>query len=823
MATSALIKNEYSSATGQIDLSATMGIASRRLSDHLIEIAEGQWAIWKWICLRAAGFRSDLTLQLAAPACGAAADRILALESRVEETRQEALITFRSALVRTTDEQTRKSLHRALKQFNKSKVPEKGDPSLEIYRLQFSDLCLQVQDARNQFQREFQSSVLEISARVRKMVGNSLFCQAVLLQNREAWCRVVQSLMRHGTGQVKRGFKERQNDEFIANYLQRYCLKNDTIGFFGPVGWARVVPWQTDLVARPGPALVSSSSVHFENWCIEAVARKMAEDRSLRPWMIPRILPFFFADGNSLLSPGSIRIALSPLQAAVLKRCSGDKSAREIALDILARRFRGVRTESQVYVVLQHFESEGVISWSFEIPICLEPERRLRNLLEKIEKKELREPLLGQVNTLDEHRENIARAIGDADQLERALEDLDRTFTQLTGKSSSKSPGAMYASRTLTYLDCRRDLEVEIGAEIVASLGTPLSLLLTSARWFTYRAAFAYREAFEKLYIELSQKSAQPSVDLLQFWTRIEPIIFDPERRVFNEVISDFQGRWERILRLDDGARQVEYTTQSLKPLVDELFAAPSAGWQLARYHSPDVMIAAPSVEAIRQGDYHFVLGEIHMAGNTVRFSFAVSQHPYPEELFESIKRDLPVPRVLPVAPRQWPRTTNRTSVALRSPEDYYLELSRDSVANGPRSQVIPISARVIESSSDGRLVVVRESWSFKAADIPFINEEDEQGRYVEARRWMRNKGLPHCVFVKVPVEVKPVYVDFDSPIYVEILTKLIRRWLVSDRARENITCTEMLPDPDHLWLLDSEGHTYTSELRIIARDLVEF
>jgi hypothetical protein len=24
----------------------------------------------------------------------------------------------------------------------------------------------------------------------------------------------------------------------IANYLQRYCLKNDTIGFYGPVGWA---------------------------------------------------------------------------------------------------------------------------------------------------------------------------------------------------------------------------------------------------------------------------------------------------------------------------------------------------------------------------------------------------------------------------------------------------------------------------------------------------------------------------------------------------------------------------------------------------------
>jgi hypothetical protein len=48
----------------------------------------------------------------------------------------------------------------------------------------------------------------------------------------------------------------------------------------------------------------------------------------------------------------------------------------------------------------------------------------------------------------------------------------------------------------------------------------------------------------------------------------------------------------------------------------------------------------------------------------------------------------------------------------------------------------------------------------------------------------------------------------------------MIRRTLASDRANEPITVTEMLPQPDELWLRDHEGQRYTSELRIVAHDL---
>lgn len=266
----------------------------------------------------------------------------------------------------------------------------------------------------------------------------------------------------------------------------------------------------------------------------------------------------------------------------------------------------------------------------------------------------------------------------------------------------------------------------------------------------------------------------------------------------------------------------------------------------------------------VRRGDYHFVLGEVHMAGNTVRFSFAVSQHRCREELFEAIRRDLPFRRILPVPPRQWPRTTNRTAIALRSPEDYLLEVSRDSIANGPRTQVLPISSLIVKQSAEGivvctrdrslqfdviefvgevlsgaavelikimrprkhtprvsidRLVIFRESWSFSGAEITFINHEENISATLKPRRWMQMHQLPRFAFVKVPVEVKPFFVDFDSPVYVEILVKMVRRLLASDRAAENISFTEMLPDPDHLWLPDSQGHRYTSELRMVMRD----
>jgi hypothetical protein len=829
-------------------------------------VPDEQWAFWRCICLRGAGFPADLPQLLTASHAVAAMTHLFSLETAAAEKIKTSINELRHSLDNTPDEACRKSLQRALKQLNKGRAPEKNGSCTDLLAQEIAALLFQVEEAKVQFINQFKNDVQDVSVKIRGIASDPQLRQAILLQNRAAFRRVLHSFAELNRQPAKRGFKERQNEELIASYLQRYCLKNDTIGFFGPVGWANVTDSQSGMEVHPGDRLVSKSTVYFENWCIEALADKMAANMSLRPWIAPRLLPFCRLEGAILYASGSLS-ALSQAHAATLQRCTGELMAREIAQQIIAMPELGMRTEGQVYGILQAYLSRGIISWMFEIPFCLHPEKKLRELLMKTGKEDLLRPLLEELDELDKRRQEIGLAIGDPDALDHALGELDATFTRLTNRSPTKAAGAMYAARTLVYQDCQRDVEVEIGPDILAGIGIPLSLLLNSARWFTYQAAAAYRNGLRPIYEELAQKNNDRKVDLMQFWARIEPLIFDPDLRLFNEILPEFQNRWEAVLHVPWDERRVNYKSAELKPRVKSLFAMPRAGWQLARYHSPDVMIAAPSVDAIRRGDCMFVLGEVHMASNTIRFSFAVSQHERPEELFNAIQTDLPEPHVVPVPPRHWPRITNRTSLTLVSHRDHYLEVSNAPVAPAQRSRILPISAFAVEESQEGlvvrsrdgslkfdaieflgellssaaielvkivrprphvpritidKLVIVRESWSFLASELGFIHPEAEHERFLQAGRWMRQHDLPRFVFVRVSVEVKPFYLDFESPIYVEIFIKMIRRMLATGNKEGRVTLSEMLPTPEQAWLPDGDGQTYTSEFRMVAWDLAE-
>ena len=83
----------------------------------------------------------------------------------------------------------------------------------------------------------------------------------------------------------------------------------------------------------------------------------------------------------------------------------------------------------------------------------------------------------------------------------------------------------------------------------------------------------------------------------------------------------------------------------------------------------------------------------------------------------------------------------------------------------------------------------------------------------------MRQNNLPRFAFVKVHVEIKPCFIDFDSPIYVEILCKMARRTLASNDPQKPVVISEMIPRPDQLWLPDAQGQRYTSELRLVVLD----
>jgi hypothetical protein len=84
----------------------------------------------------------------------------------------------------------------------------------------------------------------------------------------------------------------------------------------------------------------------------------------------------------------------------------------------------------------------------------------------------------------------------------------------------------------------------------------------------------------------------------------------------------------------------------------------------------------------------------------------------------------------------------------------------------------------------------------------------------------MKSHGLPQKAFVKSALEVKPFYVDLESPVLVEIFCRAIRRMSSSTGEGDGLVFSEMLPGPQQLWLKDAKGGSYTSELRFAIVDL---
>ena len=105
-----------------------------------------------------------------------------------------------------------------------------------------------------------------------------------------------------------------------------------------------------------------------------------------------------------------------------------------------------------------------------------------------------------------------------------------------------------------------------------------------------------------------------------------------------------------------------------------------------------------------------------------------------------------------------------------------------------------------------------RAHWRFEAADLRWL--DDELNRVERAAAFREAHRLPRRVFLRSPTEVKPLYLDWHSPILLDLLARLSRQapWL---------SFSEMLPGPDELWLRDAKGARYVCELRSIAVDPV--
>ena len=714
-----------------------------------------------------------------------------------------------------------------------------------------------------EFEAAFADAVAELGRTVYDISADPRFREAIAWQNRGA-LNGPAGVLRDGPD-APRNERRRRREEIVAKYAQRYAGKNDTIGFFGPMCWVTVDgdPATPPMTGGHGPGMTRRRAVFFEWWALAAVARHLAADAEVRPWLPVAVQPHLTVRDRELLVPGRPPRALSAGEAAVLARCDGRRVAAEVAAEAAADPDGGVRRPEDVYPMLGRFAEQDVLRWEFVLPMNLSAERALHTQAERIEGA-AGERARSVLDRLTGARDALAAADG-AEAVAKAMETLEAEFVAITGESAHHRDGETYAGRTLCHLDSARDASFDFGGAVLAALA-PLEPLLRSTRWLTATLAETYRDTLDRLYRELADELGTGEVPFAQLLFVAQSSLFGPDLPAA-KVVDEFGRRWTRILGLDDvepGTECLRIPAAELGRAVDEAFPASRPGWPVGRVHSPDVHLCAGSADELARGEFTVVLGELHIGMPALDTDFFRVGLDSEDHLARAMRTDVPAGRVHPLVPEDWPRQCARNADWMYGEHDFDLGFTAAPGADPDR--LVPITAITV-SEEDGELVarlpggrrrpmidmvsdflgshafdtwkltgvdghtprvmvddlvLLRRSWRCTVADTGLTGVTGERDRYLAVRAWAARLGLPQRVFVRVSTEIKPCFVDLTSPVYTRILCTLMRSALRAGGEGAEVTVSEMLPTPDQAWLTDSAGRRYTSELRLHLVDPVE-
>jgi hypothetical protein len=784
-------------------------------ASHLVRLTD-DWALWRTVCLRGTGFPVHLLAALGDPDLARTADAAIA-----------------AGAAGAAD-------------------PAAADPAA-------SDLAARDR-ADAVYAAEFTAAVQRLSAALYEAACLPRLREAVGWQNRHALSTGIDVLVRRGPEPGKRNAQRKQHQALVASYVQRYCAKNDTIGFFGPVGWARIDDDPGIRITHAAPEFSLADRVtYLEGWAVQALLA--GHSRALRPWLVPRRLPYAGIDGMLLRVPLAPAIALTPAEAAVMRACDGIRDARGVVAEVLADPRSGLGDEAAVLAVLARLADGHRLTWQVEVaPQDMRPEQSIRALLSRVTDDGIREPAEKALDELTAARDGLADAAGDAERVAGAMNDLEATFTRLADLPPTRRAGQVYGGRTIAYEECLRGDTVRLGADVLDGLRAPLALVLDSARWFTAASGALFTRHFEEAYRRRAAARGTDVVPFADVWMLVSEVLTDPPKLI-GPVMDAVRQRWSAILDLPAGARRVQFRAVDLRERVTAEFPAQPLPWPMAVHHSPDLMIAG--ADAATGGRLTWVLGEVHPSVITIRYATWLAFHPDADGLHAGMRHDLGGQAVWFAETGEIGGTATRLSNVLPSPGDLRLAFARDSFGYDPAATVAIGDCDLIDSPAglrvrrrDGTfersllevvgdligtsslnhfdvgpagahtprvtiddLVVSRETWRLPATEPAWADTTDESARYLQARAWAASHGMPRHLFLRFAGEKKPIYGDLTSLASIDLISRALRRSRRTVGADATVSVGEMMPTPDQSWLTDAQGQHYTAELRMVAVD----
>jgi hypothetical protein len=705
----------------------------------------------------------------------------------------------------------------------------------------------QLAESGHALQQAFQLETEQARRQLLVFLAEQEVREALFLSNPDALDR-IDALVERGVGQIDS--RTRQRLRLGWNYAQRLCSKNDTSSFFGPIAWGRFGPADApDISVTAGsPHWLGARKTFFEHWVVQRLAKALAADPALRDSLPVSLNAGCHVEAGVLHYPAGKTKVLDRLGLALLDAVASAPRGRAARKDILAGLRKAGFDRSEAAILLDFLLAKTVLVAGYDIaPGSPQPLAQLARELRLLDVSHAAiEPWLALLHGLEARREDFAR--GGLEARAAALDAMRRLLSD-AGIDLTRTQGQMYVGRFPVYEDCARNLKVELGGALAASLKTELEPVMALYGWLVGAVAVRMHEHYLARWHQI-QDGASGEIDFLRFVSGLGQR--DGREQVQAEVRTILRECWGQVLACREDAEQVVLTAADASRLLQLLDAREprAAGFRVLgkEIHSPDFMLAARDVAAVQRGEYCIIIGEGHPAVHTVSQPVAQPFCPYAEEIRGEVQALL-APRTLVVAdsPEAYQRShidwldvpalrrvvlpkggapaaaeaglrSGRGVVALRAGVLTYCDrqhgMEQDLLTVMPSDMhrvCFALAGELIGQAEArrlllGRVILKRRNWHVAGQDLPAGEPGEQLDSYLAWRRWGAAQGLPRHVFVKSDSEPKPVYVDFCNPLALDLLAALARK-------KEAMRFSEMRPAPDELWLADGRGR-YCSEFR---------
>lgn len=619
------------------------------------------------------------------------------------------------------------------------------------------------------------------------------------------WSRYLQGGERPDTSDARR--VERQ----VYTYLQRFCAKNETTSFFGPISYGERTS-DDGYDVRTVPSGNTRRRTFFSFWAVTELARAVGRERTLRPHLPLRLNPLFtVTPGRATCAPLKLDVPLSPQAEQLLA------VLREHPTPAAASQVLGLATADVERLALPLVKG-ALLLWGLPFrPNDFGTFESVRDSVAALPESEARARWLERLDALARLRTDFESA--DLTRRRELLPRLEAAFTEATGKPARRGEGQVYADRLILYEEASSPFRLRFGARFTLELEAALTGAL--------ELSAAYGEKVQRGFKEQVRDALGPDetpLDLLEYAVRLRPDTVSGSRfSPVPPVLLEEDGNRSRALPVDFLGTSTPGGRYALPDVC--LAAKPDGGFEvmLARVHHHLLLWSWLSAFQPERERYASVASRWLDADPAARGLVGLSIrrrnkgfYVFPgRRLVYSVSDVLDVEEgaLTPADVKVRPTPEGPVLVDGKG-ERLSLYLPLDDFSSYPpfaalaHTQVLHAPLRTKGSHlprlSVGGAVYQRERWELAAERLAKPTGFD---LFLAVQRERRAGGWPRFVFMRSSKERKPYLIDTASPFALDLLSHLARE-------AERLSVEEMYPAPEQLWLKDERGR-YTCELRM--------